>query len=391
MLQKRSLYISLFVLIVISTGACERKRVQETAKPNATLPQSPISTKVISQRGLALHDAVRQGDDTKRVLSLLSRNYDIHQVDAQGHTALSLSIKYGREQTSRLLLALGARLDASVCNWKVRTTTQHIQHTTKSEWDEIKALESYKRELHEKQKGLTPIIEGKDVKITIIGFFDFQSPQSHNLAKILKEILRRYDNQVRLVYKHYPNINNINTYLAAQASMAAHAQGKFWEYHDVLFENQNKLTLPDLLKYARTLKLDIKKFTNDLHNWRHKAQIDADFRLASELIGHNSYFRQVPLFINGTRYHDTADYMKMVEIIERQLKMPQTKEQQAHKAVIWSAIGSSSIWFGSRQLGNRLWPSGGVYRTPSKSTGSRYRSSGSYGTRRTYRVIRYRR
>lgn len=70
---------------------------------------------------------------------------------------------------------------------------------------------------------------------------------------------------------------------AAIASMAAHDQGKFWEYHDKLFANQGKLKKEDLVQYARDLKLDVKRFQDAIDTGKFKPAVDADASEADKL------------------------------------------------------------------------------------------------------------
>jgi protein-disulfide isomerase len=89
-------------------------------------------------------------------------------------------------------------------------------------------------------------------------------------------LLNEYPNQLKVVFKHYPLNFHKNAHLAAQASMAAHEQGKFWEYHDILFQNQRALTRPDLERYAEQLGLNMGQFRAALDTQKFKARVDQD-------------------------------------------------------------------------------------------------------------------
>jgi protein-disulfide isomerase len=71
---------------------------------------------------------------------------------------------------------------------------------------------------------------------------------------------------VRVIFKHAPAATNPNALLAHEAALAAGAQGKFWEMHDTLFENQTKLSRADLLGYAKALGLNLPAFQQALDN-----------------------------------------------------------------------------------------------------------------------------
>jgi len=102
-----------------------------------------------------------------------------------------------------------------------------------------------------------------NAKVTMIEFSDFQCPFCNKVAPTLKQILDKYPNDVRLVYRHLP-LNSIHPYAqkAAEASECAADQGKFWEYHDLLFANQSALQISDLKKYAADLKLNTSTFNS---------------------------------------------------------------------------------------------------------------------------------
>jgi protein-disulfide isomerase len=92
-----------------------------------------------------------------------------------------------------------------------------------------------------------------------------------------------YGDKVRIVWKNLPLSMHQYAAGAALASMAAHEQGKFWEYHDKLFSNQGKLKKEDLLQYARDLKLDMKRFEEAVNTSKFKAAVDADSSEADKL------------------------------------------------------------------------------------------------------------
>lgn len=96
-------------------------------------------------------------------------------------------------------------------------------------------------------------------EVTIVTYADFQCPFSARFAASLDEAIRDNPN-VRVVYKQFPLPFHTSADLAAQASLAAHAQGKFWEMHYLLFANQQRLSRQDLEGYAEELGLDMERF-----------------------------------------------------------------------------------------------------------------------------------
>jgi protein-disulfide isomerase len=97
----------------------------------------------------------------------------------------------------------------------------------------------------------------------------------------MKQVQETYGDKVRIVFKHFPLPFHKDAPLASQASMAAYEQGKFWEYHDVLFANQRALKREDLEKYAQQLGLDMAKFKGALDSEKFKSRVEADAKQVS--------------------------------------------------------------------------------------------------------------
>jgi protein-disulfide isomerase len=112
--------------------------------------------------------------------------------------------------------------------------------------------------------------------VTIVEFSDFECPYCSKVGPTLKELEAKYGDKIKVVFKHLPLAFHKNARLAAIASVAANRQGKFWEYHDLLFANQRALLRPDLERYAEQLGLDMAKFRADLDSPEVAAQVDAD-------------------------------------------------------------------------------------------------------------------
>jgi predicted DsbA family dithiol-disulfide isomerase len=112
--------------------------------------------------------------------------------------------------------------------------------------------------------------------ITIVEFSDYQCPYCHAVEPTVKQVLAKYGDKVLLSYRDFP-LTAIHDHaeIAAEASRCALEQGKFWEYHDVLFTASN-LDKDALIGYARDLKLDDKQFASCLTSEKYKADIAKD-------------------------------------------------------------------------------------------------------------------
>jgi len=129
--------------------------------------------------------------------------------------------------------------------------------------------------------GSAPTKGPKSAPVTVVIFSDFQCPFCSRAVPVLKQIEDAYKDDVRIAFKHLPLAFHANAHLAAEASMAANEQGKFWEMHDKLFENQQALDRPSLEKYAQELGLDVAKFKAALDSGKYKQHVDDDAKMAA--------------------------------------------------------------------------------------------------------------
>jgi len=128
----------------------------------------------------------------------------------------------------------------------------------------------------------------KNAQITMIEYSDFQCPFCQRHLPTLDQILSDYQGQVRLVYRHFP-LNSIHAQAqkAAEASECAAEQGKFWEYHDLLFDNQSALQVDNLKSYAKNLGLNQSQFDSCLDSGKYTAKVNqqAQEAVASGITG----------------------------------------------------------------------------------------------------------
>lgn len=130
----------------------------------------------------------------------------------------------------------------------------------------------------------SPTVGPKDAKVTFVEFGDFQCPSCGNLHPLLQEIKEKYaDQPVRFVFRHFPLPQHENAFLAAEAAVEAGKQNKFWEFHDLLFENQTNLKQEHLVAYAEKIGLDKNTFTAALDAHTHKSIVEQDMADGSAL------------------------------------------------------------------------------------------------------------
>ena len=154
-----------------------------------------------------------------------------------------------------------------------------------------------------------------DAPVTILMFGDFQCPFSWRSLPTIEQIDETYDGRVRFVFKAFPLAFHTDAHLASEAALAAGEQGKFWEYHDLLFENQPALGRSDLDRYAERLGLDMTQFRAALDSGRHAAQVEAEMAE-----GREAGVRGTPTFlINGETLQGAQPFSAFQPIIDRHL------------------------------------------------------------------------
>ncbi len=169
--------------------------------------------------------------------------------------------------------------------------------------------------------GTTRLVRGaSDAPITIMTFSDYQCPYCILAEPVLDEVLERYPDKVRVAHRHFP-LESIHALArpAAEASMCAEAQGKFWEYHQAIFNLSGKLSKDSLAKIGRDLGLDIEELNACIDERRFKEFVDSDFAAgrAAGVTGTPSFF------INGIVYSGSRDADGMSRQINLELASTQ--------------------------------------------------------------------
>jgi len=140
--------------------------------------------------------------------------------------------------------------------------------------------------------------------VTLVEYGDYECPFCGQAHLIVMELLRRMGGQVAFVFRNFPlTTMHPHAELAAEAAESAGAQGKFWEMHDTLYENQQALEPEDLAQYAAELDLDFQRFANDLATHAYHQRIREDF-----MSGVRSGVNGTPtFFIDGVRHDGSWD------------------------------------------------------------------------------------
>jgi protein-disulfide isomerase len=151
--------------------------------------------------------------------------------------------------------------------------------------------------------------------VTVVEFSDFQCPYCAQAAETVHRLKKDYEGRIRFVFRHFPLPFHPNAQAAAQAAFAAQEQGKFWEYHDLLFGNQDALGPEALLVYARKVGLDVDAFRSAAGSESAAQHVSADMRL-----GESVQVQGTPtMFIDKKRVEDPLDYDKVARLVEQEL------------------------------------------------------------------------
>jgi protein-disulfide isomerase len=163
--------------------------------------------------------------------------------------------------------------------------------------------------------GNAPVRGPSDALVTIVEFSDFQCPFCGRVEGTLKQVLETYPKDVRIAFKQNPLPFHQNAAIAAEASLAAKDQGKFWEMHDKMFANQTALERDKLDGYAKDIGLNMAKFKTAMDTNKHKAEIDADQKEARDLgaAGTPSFF------INGRSLRGAQPFDAFKALIDEEI------------------------------------------------------------------------
>jgi protein-disulfide isomerase len=164
-----------------------------------------------------------------------------------------------------------------------------------------------------------PVLGPADAQVTVVEFGDFQCPACGAVHPILKQVKEQNkDKSVRFVYRHYPLPQHEHAQFAAVAAVAAQAQGKFWEMHDKLFENQQKLDRESIEGYAEQLGLNFETFQEAVDGNAAKDAVAAD-KSDGQAVGVSG---TPTIYINAVKYTGQYTVEAMQAAIEAALNKP---------------------------------------------------------------------
>lgn len=135
--------------------------------------------------------------------------------------------------------------------------------------------------------------EGKpSATITLVEYGDYQCAHCGEAHPLIKKLIKEFHDELVFVFRNFPDETRPESMIAAQAAEAAALQNKFWEMHDLIFEQQEQLTEDNLIYFAESLNLDVKKFDDDRvsQNVLSKIESDIESGIRSEVEGTPTFF-----------------------------------------------------------------------------------------------------
>lgn len=169
--------------------------------------------------------------------------------------------------------------------------------------------------------GKSPVTGAAKARVTIVEISDYECPYCVRGNDVMKQLLKQYPKDVRVVMKQMPLPFHRHARMAAMAALAAGEQGKYWQMHDKLFESTRakvELTRARLEALARELKLDMARFAHALDTEKFAQEIEADQRLSNSL-----GVRGTPaFFINGRKITGARPLEQFKAIVEEELAKP---------------------------------------------------------------------
>jgi formate-nitrite transporter family protein len=150
-------------------------------------------------------------------------------------------------------------------------------------------------------------------ELELVMFGDFQCPFCLGAQSVLRRVRQRLEDRLRFGFRHLPiPEKHPLALIAAEASEAAAAQGKFWEYHDALYAEQPKLSRETMLRITTELDLDADRVAADLDSHVHLPRIERDLASAAE----SGATGTPTFFVNGARFSGAYDASSLVEALE---------------------------------------------------------------------------
>jgi len=181
----------------------------------------------------------------------------------------------------------------------------------------VRKIETRRMVLRKEVEARGPARGPENAPVTIIKFADFQCPFSARFVDTLDQVIYKYGNKVRLVFRQYPLPMHSYAAKAAEASLCAWEQGKFWEMHDAMFENQQEISVDHLKAKAAELGLNADSFNHNLDTGKYADDVQGDYQAGQEA----GVTGTPALFINGRFVNGAVPLNEITKIIDDELDL----------------------------------------------------------------------
>jgi len=341
--RETSMKIIIATILVLGLPVLAAAQLQTDLAPDtvvAVIDGEPIRLSEVTAAVLAL--------DGKRLFSL---NQQLHAVREQALNGLigerllareaknagmtiedyveALPVERVDEKEVELMLAGAMQRNNAIHPDKLRELIREHLRDQKRQAARRRQIEQLKLEHKRAGKPIVMNLEPPRVKVPvtdtdpsrgagpveIIEFSDFQCPYCQKAQPMIRELLAKYEGKVRLVWKDFPLPNHQHAIPAAIAARCAGDQGRFWEYHDVLFDNQQALTAADLRKHAGTAGVELSRFDACIESGKYREVV------ADAAAGNGEHLVEVtPTFlVNGRVIQGAVPLYEIAAVVDQEL------------------------------------------------------------------------
>lgn len=188
---------------------------------------------------------------------------------------------------------------------------------------------AFKKEIEEIIEPKDVFVGKKDAPVTLMEFGEYESEECAKANEVVKQLLEEYDGKVRFNFRHFP-LTRIHqrSMKAGEAAVAAAQEGKFWEMHNILFNNRRNLGTTSLKLHSREAGISSKKFLDDLVNGVFGWQVQDDLKE-----GIDRGVKDLPaFFINDEPFRGKPTYANLSAAIEAALKKAKRKSASKQRA-----------------------------------------------------------
>jgi protein-disulfide isomerase len=173
----------------------------------------------------------------------------------------------------------------------------------------------FRSERHKLNLADAPVKGNPSAPVTLVEFVDYECPHCKRVQPVLRQVLDEYKDELKVAFKHYPLGSHTNARIAAEASIAAHKQGKFWAYNEKVWAISESITPAALEQIAKDVGCDVARWRSDLESDDVKSFVERDHSEGVALgIDHTP-----TIYINGREFTDPRDADSLKDWINEEL------------------------------------------------------------------------